>query len=164
MSRIIFSRPADIVVDPVYELLPVKVSVPLPALTILPFDPEITPLKVVLASLPPEVNVLLPRVILPAPAIEATVSLTATLYVAPLSTVTAVSSDYRPDPETVNVPALTCVVPVYVFEALKVKVPLPALARFAVPPPPLAITPVMELEPPSVAVKAPFSVIAPAVN
>ena len=90
-----------------------NVNVPLPALTILPFVPEITPLKVVLALLlPPEVSVLLPRVILPAPAIEATVSLTATLYVAPLSTVTAVSSDNRPDPETVKVPALTWVVPV----------------------------------------------------
>ena len=140
-----------------------NVKVPLPALTILPFVPEITPLKVWLL-LSPEVNVLLPRVILPAPAIEATVSLTATLYVAPPSTVTAVLSDNRPDPETVKVPALTCVVPVYVFEALKVKVPLPALTRLAVPPPPLAITPDIVLAFASVAVKAPLSVIAPAVN
>ena len=91
---------------------PLSVNAPLPTFTILPLEPEITPLKVVFALLPPEVNVLLPRVILPAPAIEATVSVTATLYVAPLSTVTAVLSDNRPDPETVNVPALTCVVPV----------------------------------------------------
>ena len=95
-----------------YVLTPLKVKVPLPALIRLPFEPEITPLKVVFALLPPAVSVLLPRVILPAPAIEATVSLTATLYTAPLSTVTAVLSDNRPDPETVNVPALTCVVPV----------------------------------------------------
>ena len=93
-------------------MAPLNVKAPLPNLTILPFVPEITPLKVVLALLPPEVNVLLPRVILPAPAIEATVSLAATLYVAPLLTVTAVSSDNRPDPETVKVPTLTWVVPV----------------------------------------------------
>ena len=47
---------------------------------------------------------------LPAPLIEATVSLASTSYTAPEATETAVLSDN--DPETVRVPALTVVAPV----------------------------------------------------
>ena len=49
------------------------------------------------------------------------------------------------------------------FDALKVNVPLPALTRFAVPPP-FVIAPEIVLDCESVALNSPLSFIAPAVN
>ncbi len=60
--------------------------------------------------LSPVVSVKLLRLTFPAPAKEAIVSFAATLYVAPLATVTAVLSDKVP--VTLKVPALIVVVPV----------------------------------------------------
>ena len=55
--------------------MPAKIVVPVPALTKFPLVPDITPLYVVSLLLPPAVSVKLPRAMLPAPAIEPTVSL-----------------------------------------------------------------------------------------
>ena len=58
--------------------MPVNVVVPVPVFTKLP-SPEITPLKVVSVFRPPAVSVTpLPTTMVPAPAIEPTVSLVAT--------------------------------------------------------------------------------------
>ena len=72
---------------------------------------------------PPLVKVFAPAVLVetvPAPASEPIVSLALTLYVVPLATVTAVVLSNVP--ETVNVPALIVVAPVYVLAPDKVKV------------------------------------------
>ena len=75
--------------------------------------PEITPLKVVSASLPPAVKVALPSVRLPPPATEPTVSAKPfKSQVAPLATVTAVLSCKIPAAPLFMVPAFTLVVPV----------------------------------------------------
>ena len=88
-------------------MAPDRVKVPEPTFVKLPVL-LITPLKVVSGVLP--AVRLRVKVMLPAPAIEAMVSLAPTIYVAPLLTVTAVLSDKVP--VTFKVPAETVVVPV----------------------------------------------------
>ena len=104
--------PAEIVSVPVNVLLPVKVKVPAPALVKPPVS-EITPENVVDVASPPAVRVPEPSVIEPAPAIEPTVSVTSfRSNVAPESTVTAVVSERRPEPDSITTPAEICVTPV----------------------------------------------------
>ena len=87
-------------------MAPESVKVPVPTFVKLPVL-LITPLKVVSVVVP---AVRLPvKVMLPAPAIESTVSSAPTIYVAPASTVTAVLLDKVP--VTFKVPAETVVVP-----------------------------------------------------
>ena len=89
---------------------PDSVSEPVPCLTMAP-DPDTTPLNVVFVVVP-EVSVALPRVIDPAPAIEATVSeIEFMSHVAPLETVTGVESDNVPEPDMYSVPPVTFVAP-----------------------------------------------------
>ena len=88
-------------------MAPERVKAPVPVLVKVP-APLITPLKVVSGVLP--AVRLRVKVMLPAPAIEAIVSLAPTIYVAPLLTVTAVLLDSVP--VTFKVPAETVVVPV----------------------------------------------------
>ena len=85
---------------------------PLPALVSAPPMPEMVPEKVVsLAS--PALSVAEPRVMLPAPAIERTVSLwLARFQVAPPVTVTAEPSAMTSAAPSAKVPALTVVAPV----------------------------------------------------
>lgn len=94
-------------------LAPLRVNVPDPVLVRAPV-PLKTPLKVVLLLSPPVVRVLLPRVVLPAPASEPIVSLLSRSRIAPLETVTADELPIaEPDPlSAVRVPALIVVVPV----------------------------------------------------
>ena len=92
--------------------MPVSVSVPAPALVNPPVS-EITPEKVVDDASPPAVSVPEPSVIDPAPAIEPTVSVMSfRSNVAPESTVTAVVSAKRPEPDNITTPAEICVTPV----------------------------------------------------
>lgn len=70
--------------------------------------------------------------IVPAPAIDPTVSVASKSYVAPLATVTAVLSDKVP--VAFKVPALIVVAPEYVFAPVKVNVPVPALVKVALVP------------------------------
>ena len=91
-------------------MAPESVKVPVPVLARVP-EPLMMPLIVVLLLRPPLVKVTPePITILPAPAIEPTVSVVLMLYVAPPATVMAVVS--AKVPETVSVPALIVVVPV----------------------------------------------------
>ena len=104
--------PAEIVKVPVKVLLPVRVSVPEPALVKPPVS-EITPENVVDDVSPPAVNVPEPSVIEPAPAMEPTVSVMSfRSNVASESTVTAVVSAKRPEPDSMTTPAEICVTPV----------------------------------------------------
>src|SRR3990167_1534821 len=121
--------PALIVVPPLYVFAPDKVCVPLPAFTKLPVS-LITPEKVVELLSPPVVNVPEPKVTLPAPANEPMVSDTSFKSNVPLApTVIAVESDNRPEPLNCNVPALIVVVPLYVFAAANVNMPVPAFVN-----------------------------------
>ena len=70
-----------------------------------------TPLAVVLELSPPAVRVKEPSVILPAPAIEPTVSLAPRLKTAPLPTDTALALAMALPPFAVSVPALMVVAP-----------------------------------------------------
>ena len=108
-------------------MTPVKDSVPKPILRKLP-NPAITPEKVVEVPSPPETRRrVFAKLMVPAPAIDPTVSLEETLYEAPLETFTAVLSDKYP--VTSNVPEVTLVDPVALFVPDKVNTPEPDFVK-----------------------------------
>src|SRR3990167_3607973 len=123
--------PALIVVPPLYVFAPDKVCVPLPAFTKLPVS-LITPEKVVELLSAPVVNVPEPNNTLPLPASEPMVSVISFKSNIP-SAVTAVLSDNRPEPLNCNVPALIVVVPLYVFAAANVNMPVFCLIKLPDP-------------------------------
>ena len=112
--------PAVIFKLPVKVFAPVRINVPVPALAKAP-EPDIIPEKIVFV-VDPAVR-LLANIIFPAPEIELTVSVAATLYVPFPPTITSVP-DAR-DPETDYVPSVILVSPVYVFVPESVNVPEP---------------------------------------
>ena len=101
--------PALIPVAPVYVFTPESVNVPVPVLASCPV-PEITPLKVVEAFVPPTPRVWDANSIDPEPAMDATASFVPKLSVDPEPTVTAVLSLRLP--VIFRVPAFTFVAPV----------------------------------------------------
>src|SRR5438067_2331610 len=104
--------PLPIVVPPEKVFAPDKVSVPVPVLTRPPV-PLITPENVVEAFVPPLVSANDPRSMLPAPAMEPTVSAAAvSCRVAADDTLTAVVSASELLPASASVPAETFVAPV----------------------------------------------------
>ena len=109
-SAVTFNIPALIVVAPVYVFVPLKVKVPDPTFVNAPAPSNTPENSVVELSLPADKVWLEAMLIVPAPAIDQTVSVASKSYVAPLATVTAVLSDNVP--VTVNVPAEIVVVPV----------------------------------------------------
>ena len=127
----LLSVPALTRMAPVNALAPDRVKTPVPTF-VRPPAPDIAPLKVVLAWLPPAVKVALPRVMLPAPAMEPTVSAKPfRSQVAEFATVTAVPSCSTPAAPLRKVPAFTAVLPVKPLAADKVKAPAPALIKEA---------------------------------
>ena len=128
-------------------LSPVKVREPDPTFVNAP-APSITPENSVSEpSLPADKVWLEAILIVPAPAIDPTVSVASKSYVAPLATVIAVLSDNVP--VAFKVPALIVVAPEYVFAPVKVNVPVPALVKVALVPDIAAtseLVPVMVIE------------------
>ena len=116
-------------VAPVVVLFPLKVSSPTPSF-VNPPVPVITPLKVLFAAV-----ILfrfpLPMLIVPAPAIEPSVSLKLFIAkVAPPATDRLETSANRSAAPKVNVPSFTVVEPVYVFAPERISLPAPVFERF----------------------------------
>ena len=128
-------------------LSPVKVREPDPTFVNAPVPSNTPENSVSEPSLPADKVWLEAMLIVPAPAIDPTVSVASKSYVAPLATVIAVLSDNVP--VAFKVPALIVVAPEYVFAPVKVNVPVPALVRVALVPDIAAtseLVPVMVIE------------------
>ena len=104
------SVPPSTTVAPVYAFAPVSVSVPAPFL-LRPPAPEIVPLNSVDAPLPPAVSDPPVSVTDPAPARLPISCAAAISSVAPLSTVTALTTGMAEPPTTRSVPNATLVSP-----------------------------------------------------
>ena len=125
------SAPELTVVEPEYEFAPDSVSVPEPVFVMAPV-PLMTPLKDVLELSPPLVSVAEPSVMLPAPAIEPTVSATSFRLRVPV-TVTAEAFGSEPVPLSAMVPAEMVVAPVKSGEPEMVSMPAPVFVRPPLP-------------------------------
>ena len=101
--------PAETVSGPTKEFVPVRLSVPVPALVKPPELADVVPLKIVVELSPPDVSVAL-SVIAPDPAREPTDSAFPPMSSVPL-TVTADASGITPDAPRASVPAEIVVTP-----------------------------------------------------
>ena len=116
-------------VAPVVVLFPLKVSSPTPSF-VNPPVPVITPLKTLLGAAM-LFRFPLPMLIVPAPAIEPSVSLKLLIAkVAPPATERLEASANRSAAPKVTVPSLMVVDPVYVFAPERISLPAPVFERF----------------------------------